>query len=63
MTTRRKLGAIVLGLLVRIDEVLMDWFWDRGYGSWDEDDYGTIDQPCLYDWPLTEAEVREEAKK
>ncbi len=35
---KRKLGDLLLGLLVRIDEVLMDWFWDRGYGSWEEDE-------------------------
>ena len=38
MTTRRRLGAIILGLIVRIDEVLMEWFWDRGYGSWEDDE-------------------------
>ena len=37
-TMRRKLGGILLSILVRIDEALMEFFWNHDYGTWDEDE-------------------------
>lgn len=36
-TLRRWLGGLVLRGLVRVDEILLDFFWNHGYGSrWEE---------------------------
>lgn len=36
-TLRRWLGGLVLRVLVQVDEILLDFFWNHGYGTWEEE--------------------------